>query len=382
MKKVLVLGIVFLFLLVGIYPSTAIDTVKKTYNPLNDGNTLYVGGSGPGNYTKIQDAIDNASYGDTINVYNGTYYGAIRVSVENLKIIGEGRDVTFIDANSTGKAVKILQSFVVIKGFTIIGKNYCIHVAGDLNSITISDNNLSEIFCAVEFEFYGDNKYNILENNVFYSNSCSIDIGGYYDNGFNIIRNNTFIDNWEAVLIGGKNNEILNNRFYNCRNRGVQHWGEKSTIKNNIFIGNDIGLEVQTSIYWESDNTVIGNHFENNRIGLVLDAAYNTLVTQNNFINNKIGLELDAAKDTSVTGNNFIKNKKHATFFEKNKEHGNVWKQNYWGLFPYLIKSKFILGRLETDIERVLFSDPWNPRYYIIPWLNFDMQPVKKPYDI
>ena len=34
------------------------------------GNTLYVGGSGPGNYTRIQDAIDNASDGDTVFVYD------------------------------------------------------------------------------------------------------------------------------------------------------------------------------------------------------------------------------------------------------------------------------------------------------------------------
>ena len=38
------------------------------------GNILYVGGNGPNNYTKIQDAIDDASNGDTIFVYNGTYY--------------------------------------------------------------------------------------------------------------------------------------------------------------------------------------------------------------------------------------------------------------------------------------------------------------------
>ena len=42
-----------------------------------NGKTLYVGGSGPGNYTKIQDAINNAIDGDTIYVYSGTYNGNI-----------------------------------------------------------------------------------------------------------------------------------------------------------------------------------------------------------------------------------------------------------------------------------------------------------------
>ncbi|MCK4443471.1 MAG: hypothetical protein KAW09_02940, partial [Thermoplasmata archaeon] len=35
--------------------------------------TLFVGGSGPGNYTTIQGAIDAASLQDTVFVYNGTY---------------------------------------------------------------------------------------------------------------------------------------------------------------------------------------------------------------------------------------------------------------------------------------------------------------------
>ena len=44
------------------------------------GNTYYVGGSGSGNYSKIQDAINNASDGDTIFVYNGTYNEHIRIN--------------------------------------------------------------------------------------------------------------------------------------------------------------------------------------------------------------------------------------------------------------------------------------------------------------
>ncbi|MCD6299474.1 MAG: hypothetical protein J7L93_02555, partial [Thermoplasmata archaeon] len=37
------------------------------------GNTLYVGGGGPGNYTSIGDAISAAENGDTIFVYTGNY---------------------------------------------------------------------------------------------------------------------------------------------------------------------------------------------------------------------------------------------------------------------------------------------------------------------
>ena len=44
------------------------------YQSSSRGNWLYVGGSGPGNYTRIQDAINASSDGDTVFVLNRIYY--------------------------------------------------------------------------------------------------------------------------------------------------------------------------------------------------------------------------------------------------------------------------------------------------------------------
>ncbi|RLF42667.1 MAG: hypothetical protein DRN17_07450, partial [Thermoplasmata archaeon] len=84
--KMVVLAIIFSILLVipaTSYQADIVDTsyVKGESNEIetaiiNDGNTLYVGGSGEGNYSSIQDAVDNASNGDTIYVYDDSspYY--------------------------------------------------------------------------------------------------------------------------------------------------------------------------------------------------------------------------------------------------------------------------------------------------------------------
>ena len=65
MRKLLV-GIIILLMLV---PSVVSFSIYKSSQSKN-GNILYVGGDGPGNYTKIQNAIDNASSGDTVFVYD------------------------------------------------------------------------------------------------------------------------------------------------------------------------------------------------------------------------------------------------------------------------------------------------------------------------
>ena len=58
--------------------ATLNSNVEQDFNLLNgisycgsgQGDIFYVGGGGPGNFTRIQDAIDNASNGDTVFVFD------------------------------------------------------------------------------------------------------------------------------------------------------------------------------------------------------------------------------------------------------------------------------------------------------------------------
>ena len=70
------------------------------------GDILYVGGSGEGNYTSIQDAIDNATDGNTVFVFNDSspYEESIVVD-KSIKLIGEDRNTTFINGSSWGKGI-------------------------------------------------------------------------------------------------------------------------------------------------------------------------------------------------------------------------------------------------------------------------------------
>ncbi len=79
----LFLGLVFL-------PAGQSNDESNSLVASSNGNTLYVGGSGPSNYTKIQDAIDNSSDDDTVFVYHGVY-------LENLLIVTSSLSISTVD---------------------------------------------------------------------------------------------------------------------------------------------------------------------------------------------------------------------------------------------------------------------------------------------
>ena len=118
-KKGVVVSVILLFVSVSVISSTGTVVEKKYIKPtFYNGNILYVGGSGPGNYTRIQDAIDNASNGDTVFVYTGIYYEHVRVK-KAIKLIGENRDTTVIDANGSSRPVYLIVGDVTVTGFTL-----------------------------------------------------------------------------------------------------------------------------------------------------------------------------------------------------------------------------------------------------------------------
>ena len=99
-KKFIAITLCLLF----IFNFSIINTsAEKTITTFSTGKTLYVDDDAdPGWYNethfkRIQDAIDNASYGDIIDVRDGTYYEDVIVN-QSICLIGENRENTIIES--------------------------------------------------------------------------------------------------------------------------------------------------------------------------------------------------------------------------------------------------------------------------------------------
>ena len=92
---------------------------QKHLNYNLNGDILYVGGSGPGNYSSITSAINAARDGDTIFVYSGTYRDGLDINKE-IDVIGENKNTTIIDTWSISRpSAKVGSNNVKISGFTM-----------------------------------------------------------------------------------------------------------------------------------------------------------------------------------------------------------------------------------------------------------------------
>jgi len=368
-RKWLAIGIILLFVGTCIIPVIAQDTEKS--QSTSRGTWLYVGGSGPGNYTKIQDAIDNASDADVVFVFDDSspYYENVKVN-KSITLLGENRDTVIIDANGKGCPIDLEANNVTVCGFTL------------QNSGTVKYND-----AGIHFKNFGD----------------------VPDSNNNIIIGNKIINNYEGIFgIYSKNNNIRDNIIISNLHSGIyfQAGCESNIIQNNTIMENDYGLFIHESSYVQvientiENNNEIGvllfeganfisiknNYITNSSYGIILDAgtfsAAGNNIASNVITSNDIGLSLVRAYKCMIHKNNFIKNNISATFFYDSFFNMNKFYRNYWDEH-LLTTPKIIQGKMHCFTLLYIFLSPFIPiEPKIIEWKNYDWFPAQEPYDI
>lgn len=382
MRKIITLGIMLIFLGVTI-SSSGFNLEKQSTVATFDGNTLYVGGSGEGNYSKIQDAINAAWYGDTVFVYDDSspYYENLEVD-KSINLIGEDKDTTIIDAGGSGDVIRLDESAtcVTISGFTIqnSGNNLWddagidIHSEGNIISGNIITNNSCHgIYCCNDIEDYYFG-WNTISENIVTNNKLGITFDFLYNNE---VYKNYVSDNKETGIFVGSSElpcsemlpslswkPLILDEYYNNI--------YSNTITNNSGYGIDISPAFYTNVF--------ENNITNNKNGIRLAAPYMTAcnqnnIYQNNIVHNEKGIAISvedyaSTKDNKIYHNNFIDNSQHAydegsnKWFEFDffKSKGNYW-DDWVGLrykwsrfFPFLHPYRIVGSRFKFD---------WFPAY-------------------
>lgn len=243
-------------------------------------SVLYVGGN-ENNYDKIKDAIDNASSGDTIFIYNGIYHENIVIN-KSISIIGKSKNATIIDGKNK-TCIQINADNVCIKNITIRNAGKEKEKAGikiTSSHNVISNCNILNSYCGI----YGENSiYNNISKCDIFSNTFGIWLNHF--SRYNKIMECNIYSNNEGIYTccGSIENEITRCNIYsNFIGIKLSSWNNKIFL-NNFKNNNENAYNSYYINYW--DNGKKGNYwddfdepsegaYDNNSDGII-DKPYN-----------------------------------------------------------------------------------------------------------
>ncbi len=239
--------------------------------------TLTVDDSGGADYVTIHEAVENASSGYQIFVYNGTYYEHVVVD-KTLIIKGESRDSVIVNGSGAGKIFLITANKVKITRFTITDGEYGIYL--DHSNKT----------------YLAYNKIDTYDYGIFANRTNDA-----------YVASNTITKGRYGILTDHVNNDAIryNDISYNTE-YGAKDYD--STLKNcfnwNYFHHNNVAY------YYDPDEPLgpllfDGNRIENNNIGIKAALASSLIATNNTIMNNGVGIEL--IESSPYIGTNFLK---------------------------------------------------------------------------
>jgi len=219
----------FSIITVGIFLLSSLFVIQVSSETTT--TTWFVDDDGGPNidFTCIQDAINASSDGDTVFVYNGTYYENIIVD-KSITLQGEDKERSIINAVTTNDyIIKINSDDVYISGFKIQNSFNSIFLSYS-NNVSIINNYIEGYFC-----IYHSNFSNIQGNEIIGQLS-------FTRSNKNIVTNNTINPKKSSGIV------IKNNCFYN-------------KISYNIIRGCYYGIEIESS-----DNEITYNDFISNNM--------------------------------------------------------------------------------------------------------------------
>jgi len=299
----------------------------------------------PSDYPTIQEAINAAAPGDTIQVSAQTYNENLIVN-KTVRLIGESLETTIIDGDGIGTVMDVYADDVYISGFTIRNSGLGLH------------------------EFYSGLHMHFSTSIVIVGNSITNNEFGIWLEGArnNVIRDNTITHNkYDAIYLGNSNintisaNTITNNTY------GV--WLENSSCYN-VFVGNIItnsskGIRLAGN---SNNNAVYDNTLKDNDDGVDLSSSFNTIY-ENTLRDNFHGIYSLSSSDVGniLYRNNFINNTKQV--FLRDDSLVEAWNNglegNYWSGYTGQDLNGDGIG--DTDIPHQGFD--WRP--LMDPWSSF-----------
>jgi len=247
---------------------------------LNIARTIVV----PDNFERIQDAINNASDGDTVLVEPNIYDENVVVN-KSIHLLGEDQKNTIMNGHGSD-VITIVANNAVVSGFTIQNGN--------------------PFKCGIRIHKANDN---VICNNIIRGNFIGVKLGDQsQETTGNVVRNNTITENRYGVFLAHSKHSVIDgNIIFNNKWNGVEiDWGEENIIcGNTIFNNTAYGLEIPVSTP-SYRNVIYHNNFVNNTKGCTSSSYENSwddgYPNGGNFWNDYAGVDFNNGPNQNLQG--------------------------------------------------------------------------------
>jgi parallel beta-helix repeat protein len=332
----------------------------------------------------IHEGVTNATAGDTVYVYNGTYYDHVSVT-KRLNLIGESRNNVIVNGSGSGNVFYITTPVtnVNISTFTITKGQYGIYILGSSNNTITNCNAYNNVVHGIFLNNSADNE--ITNCDASYGNNLTNNKYGIYlysSNNNTIANCNAYKDDYGIRLVMSNNNAIANCNVYNNFNYGIyfDNSANNEITNCNVYQQNS-GIQLT---YEGSKNNVITNCnvYNNKNSGLYLNQAQYTNVTNCNVYNNGrptttfAGLYLNNGLNNIITNCSVYNNKPYGFYFTaiSGPSTGNKLRNNtiYDNDIDFVVDGSSYVNGYVNDISTSNIVNG-KPIYYLINQKNLTL---------
>jgi len=317
----------------------------------------------PQDYPTIQQAIDAASAGDTIQVdrrsgeSQSVYYERLVIDKE-LILVGESRETIIIDGGGTGTVIRIQADNVEIRGFTIrnVDQKYSGIRANGYSYVTIANN-------TIEKSKYGisllNSNYNTATQNLLFNNSAA-GISLSESVGNNISDNGVSEGAYGIKLSSTNATFVVNNTVADTSYGIYLADSSNDTVDKNTLLRNGVdGIFPHAS----HDIIVSNNEISESAYGIQLYSSDTITVLDNDATDNDYGIYLVYSGPSNTIENNTIsRNTWGVTLYGSsgNTFKGNMLSYNTYGVDPVLESNNNLLYH-NNFVENIVEQVVWNP---------------------